>query len=267
VFTLIFLGIVLAAAGVVLTRRGAAPWSPQGTLVIALKHVPEAGAALSVGLGFDDIMLVREDGTTVRVSRITRRVVFDPADERVTLLVTDTVPAGAYTGFAFTLSGPETRNAWQGDEAPEVVALYASDVRIPAAFTVRADETTALLLGVETTSAMKADGGKHYYLPVLRVEARLGASVAESDAGVTIGGGAILTNATYGMDWSGSMKLNVRAQDRVPALPPEGAAEGAVPPAEQLSPGVSSEEEVATEEATDTPVSLEMSATSSSQHE
>lgn len=267
VFVASILSIVLVVAGaVVLTHRGDAPWSSQGTLVIALKHVPEAGATLSVGLGFDDVMLVRDDGTTVRVSRITRHVVFDPADERTTMLVTDTVPAGTYTGFVFTLSGPETRNAWQGDEAPEAVALYASKVRIPAAFTVRADETTALLLGVETTSAMKTDAGERYYLPVVRVEARSGANVVESDAGVTISEGMVLTNATYGMDWSGTMKLNTRAQNRVPVLSSEGGGEAVERSAEPPASAMDSEETIP--EATSTSESpAGVPATSSSQRE
>jgi len=211
-------GLLLAIATLVTLFHyiapGSAPWTPSGTLVVAVRNVVYEKTDLSLNLGLDNFMLLTQDGTQVPASLRTRRVAFDQDHTGNTILLNTSVPAGSYTGLRFLLTSPELKNPWQGDTPPAQVVLGESNLLLPSSFVVHEGETTVMILGFETISALHESKEGYTYLPVIQLETRSGAVITQAKHNATsITGGTILNSATYGMDWDGQMRLNYRARN------------------------------------------------------
>ncbi len=187
------------------------PWEARGNLsfLVYAKPAAEEQAEL-LTLGFTDVTLIRTDGETLPLRAAPRAALrtppyFEPVVER-------DVPAGSYAGIRFSMRSPEIRNAWQGDTAPEGVALLHDIIELPVPFTVHPDATTILLAGFETETALHHHNGERVYLPVITLEVREKGDITHTtDDGTQISGGVLTLSTLYGMQWDGTMRRNVRA--------------------------------------------------------
>jgi hypothetical protein len=243
---------------------GLTPWVPTGRLVVAVRAVPYLESDLTLTLGLDTMTLLQEENAT-QVSVLTRRVLFDPKSDAITVLLDTGVRAGAYTGFSVMLTSPELRNPWQGDVAPKSVSLLQEAVAFPIPYTVIEHETTVVLLSFETLQALHEQDGRTEYLPVVQAETRHGGSVGTSEVGdVRIEGGAISGSVTYGMDWDGRMRHNFRAglnrPEPIVETTPVEIAEQASTSAETV-PEAHSSSTPSDVESTSSPQSMEASST------
>ncbi len=215
--------LAILGAGLVVVMifsSSGAPWTPKGTLVVVTRAVPvldDTTGVTAFGFGIDDIVLQREDGDTDRISIFTRRILFDLRQMALNTLLDTRVPTGTYTTLDMRLTSPELRNDQSEGTAPGQVSLPFEHITLPITYRVEENVTTVILIGFETLQAIH----DNKYLPVLQVETRTGSSIRTNESGqIYVDGGVIVNNATYGMDWSGAMHQNFRAQDTTTTIIP-----------------------------------------------
>ncbi len=186
------------------------PWEAQGELSFLIYAKPTADEQdEQFILGFDDMTLFRADGTLIPVHATPRIPLHTPPFFES--VVANEVPAGSYVGIRFSLRSPEIHNAWQGDTAPEGVALLHNIIELPISFSVHQDTTTVLLAGFETETALHPHDGERVYLPVIALEVREKGNVTKTTDGTEISGGTLTLSTLYGMQWDGTMRRNIRA--------------------------------------------------------
>jgi hypothetical protein len=230
--------IVLLCLGALLRLlvTGATPWEETGSFTIAVRATPLPSAADHVlTLGIDDARLHHETNDEVPASMRTRRVTLDASVPELTTLLNVSVRTGTYRSISFCLTSPELRNDWEGDTAPTPLSLLQEDVTLPVPFTVQTDTDAVIVLSFETDTAIRNDHGKQVFVPVIHVETRANATTHETPHGtLTVEGGTIEHNATYGMKWDGTMRQNFRARDRVTAPTTHTPASYTPPASEQI---------------------------------
>jgi hypothetical protein len=145
---------------------------------------------------------------------------------------------GDYSGFSFTLKSPSLTNPWQDDEAPEGITIPGERVSLMSPYVVRENETTTIILNVETVQALHEKDGMQIYLPVVQIETRNGSDASVSATMVQIRGGEITSSATYGMTWEGTMRYNFR--ERTPVQEPAPTAEPEPAPTVETAPAATS---------------------------
>lgn len=210
--------------------RPAQPWDTTGTLVVAVQTTAHDDEGILAGLGLDTMSILQDDDE-VQVSLLTRRVRLDRA-QNLTVVLEQTVPIGAYTGFAFDIRSLETRPEQDGDAAITALYPYRDRVTLPAAFTVNEDAVTTIILGIETANRVRLEeDGNGTYFPVFQIETRDAAAVIRTGDTTAISGGTITESAMFGMDLYGTMRRNYRERF---LDGPDGTIEEAIAPVQVL---------------------------------
>lgn len=207
--------MVLALLAYAVLFRHAAPWQATGRVVVVVQPLKSLTPSRLVGLGIDDMTLVRESEDPIQVSVRARRVRFGEGSDSLSLVLDTEVPVGAYRGFTFRLTSPESQAVNDREDAP-VITLPYEDVALPALFSVDKDETTALIVGFETEQGIHEQTVQMLsYLPIFHIETRTHTSVGTTDTGeVEVRDGHIVTSAMYGMDRTGALRQNYREPQR-----------------------------------------------------
>lgn len=185
------------------------PWEETGRLVVVVRGV-EGDTSPSLSLTMDTIELVRADGGTEHARILSRRVTLDPQTSLPQVVCDAAVRVGVYTSITFTLTSPTVQGT-TSEKVVTPVTLPSEHVLLPLSFQVEKDETTALLLGIETTSMHPTQSGT-VFLPIVMAESRKHTELKTVEDGTLIvSGGTITQSATYGMDAYGEMRINYRA--------------------------------------------------------
>ncbi len=190
------------------------PWEPSGRVVLVARAVPSPGVdeSRTFGIGVDNVHLTSVNGDDEQVSIRVRRILLSHDSTAHTVLLETRVPVGAYNGINMTLRSPEIRDHPESEQTAAAVVLQNEAISLNVPYNVREEETTVIILGIETFQALHVQNNALVYLPVIQTETRSDATVLRTtDDTVKIEGGVITASATYGMDWTGVMRLNYRA--------------------------------------------------------
>lgn len=126
----------------------------------------------------------------------------------VTLLAEANVEPGTYDQIRLTIEG--VRVTHNGKTA--AAKLPSGDLKIMAAMTVRADETSAAVVDILADQSLHVTGsGKIIFAPVIKVQSHSNADVKiGTDQSIEVRGGYKETDEEVGMDENGALRANFR---------------------------------------------------------
>jgi len=119
------------------------------------------------------------------------------------------VAADAYSRAKVTLKQAIVEEV---DGSMEAATLVATEIEMPASTRVEEGSTASVHLDVLADQSLHVTTeGEYVFAPVIAVETRSGADVTVASNGVvSLSGGVVDTNTTFGTDIDGSVKANFR---------------------------------------------------------